>query len=251
MRGARGDSCALSGEALGRAAVVVALSLHLCGLGCASDRRQPANVPPSQASFPTEDGGIIHATLYGSGDHGVVLAHGGQFNKESWEEQARALEGAGFRVAAIDFRGYGESRGPGDADPLGAPLHLDVLAAVRYLRASGAKSVSVVGGSMGGGAAADASIMAEPGEIDRLVLLAASSSGPPEKLKGRLLFIVSEGDTRGDGLVRLTKIREEYERAPQPKELVVLEGSAHAQHIFATEEGPRLMREILRFLTAP
>jgi acetyl esterase/lipase len=29
-----------------------------------------------------------------------------------------------------------------------APLHLDVLAALRYLRKNGAKSVSVVGGSM-------------------------------------------------------------------------------------------------------
>jgi hypothetical protein len=29
---------------------------------------------------------------------------------------------------------------------------------------------------------------------------------------------------------------------------VILEGSAHAQAIFATDQGPRLMREILRFL---
>src|SRR2546429_5397638 len=38
-------------------------------------------------------------------------------------------------------------------DALPISLHLDVLAAVRYLRKNGAKSVSVVGGSMGGGAA--------------------------------------------------------------------------------------------------
>ena len=81
-----------------------------------------------------------------------MLAHGGRFNKESWEKQARALAAAGFRALAIDFRGYGQSRGPGQADPLSAPLHLDVLAAVRYLRKTGAKSVSVVGGSMGGSA---------------------------------------------------------------------------------------------------
>ena len=74
---------------------------------------------------------------------------------------------------AIDFRGYSQSRGPGESDTYTAPLHLDVLAAVRYLRKTGAKTVSVVGGSLGGGAAADASIEAGPGEIDRLVLLAA------------------------------------------------------------------------------
>src|SRR6202007_1838924 len=119
-------------------------------------------------SFSTGDGGVIYADLYGQGERAVVLAHGGRFNKESWAKQARILASAGFRVLAIDFRGYGQSRGPGDADPMDAPLHLDVLAAVRYLRKSGAKSVAVVGGSMGGGAAGDLAI-ASPGDIDRIV----------------------------------------------------------------------------------
>ena len=100
-------------------------------------------------TFPTEDGGVVHADIYGKGDRGVVLAHGGRFNKESWEKQARTLESAGFRVLALDFRGYGKSRGPGDADPMDAPLHLDVLGAVRYLRKTGVKSVSVVGAAWG------------------------------------------------------------------------------------------------------
>jgi hypothetical protein len=47
------------------------------------------------------------------------------------------------------------------------------------------------------------------------------------------------------------KIRAQYEKAPNPKELVILEGSAHAQFIFQTDQGTRLMREILRFLSAP
>jgi hypothetical protein len=34
-------------------------------------------------SFPTEDGGEIYADVYGEGPRGVVLAHGGRFNKES------------------------------------------------------------------------------------------------------------------------------------------------------------------------
>jgi len=202
-------------------------------------------------SFPTQDGGLIHADVYGEGERGVVLAHGGRFNKGSWTKQARILAKAGFRVVAIDFRGYGQSRGPGQSDPLGAPLHYDVLAAVRYLRNTGAKTVSAVGGSMGGGAAADAAIEA-PGEIDRLVLLGAEAGtgrvGPPEKLKGRKLFIVARDDTRGDGVVRLVKIREQYEKTPEPKELVILEGSAHAQFLFETNQGERVMREILRFL---
>ena len=51
--------------------------------------------------------------------------------------------------------------------------------------------------------------------------------------------------------LRLPEIRDQYERAPEPKQLVILEGSAHAQHIFNTDQGERLMREILRFLTEP
>src|SRR5207302_2975974 len=125
----------------------------------------------------------VYADVYGKGDKGVVLAHGGQFNKESWEKQARALATAKFRVLALDFRGYGKSRGPGQSEPMSAPLQLDVLAAVRYLRKTGVKSVSVVGGSMGGGAAGDASIASQPGEIDRLVLLGAAPNGAADKLK--------------------------------------------------------------------
>jgi len=89
-------------------------------------------VAQEPVSFPTEDGGLIRSDLYGKGDRAVLLAHGGRFNKESWTEQAGALSAAGFRVLAIDFRGYGRSTGPGDADPLSAPLRLDILAGVRY-----------------------------------------------------------------------------------------------------------------------
>jgi pimeloyl-ACP methyl ester carboxylesterase len=200
-------------------------------------------------SFATQDGGIVYADIYGSGDRAVVLAHGGQFNKESWAKQAQILASAGFQVLALDFRGYGKSHGPGDSDVLSAPLYLDVLAAVRYLRAHGAKKVSIVGGSMGGSAAGDASIASLPGEIDRLVLLGAAPSEPAEKLKSPILYMVARDDASGDG-PRLPGIRKQYEASPQPKELIVLEGSAHAQHLFQTDQGDRVMREILRFLTA-
>ena len=199
-------------------------------------------------SFPSEDGGVVYADVYGEGERAVVLAHGGRFNKESWEKQARTLAAAEFRVLAFDFRGYGKSRGPGQSDPMSAPLHLDVLAAVRYMRKAGAKSVSVVGGSMGGGAAGDASIASRPGEIDRLVLLGAAPNGSADKLKSPTLFILARDDANDDG-PRLPRIREQYEKAPEPKKLIILEGSAHAQFLFQTDQGERVMREIIRFLS--
>jgi hypothetical protein len=33
--------------------------------------------------------------------------------------------------------------------------------------------------------------------------------------------------------------------------MILLDGDAHAQFLFETDQGPRVMREILRFLTAP
>ena len=200
-------------------------------------------------SFPTQDGGVVYADIYGKGERGVVLAHGGRFKKESWTKQAEVLAKAGFQVLAIDFRGRGQSRGPqSSSGEEGAEY--DVLAAVRYLRKNGAKSVSVVGASFGGEAAADASIDAEPGEIDRLILLAGWTDREPEKMKGRKLFIVARDDANDEG-PRLPKIRANYEKATGPKELIVLDGSAHAQFLFATDQGERLMGEILRFLSEP
>jgi pimeloyl-ACP methyl ester carboxylesterase len=200
-------------------------------------------------SFPTQDGGTIYADLYGSGPRAVVLVHGGQFNKESWSPQARKLAEAGFHVLAIDLRGYGQSSGPGQKDPLSAPLQLDVLAAVHYMREHGAKTVFAVGGSMGGGAAGAAAIAA-PDEIERVVMLGAAPYGPAEKLKARTLFIVARDDAN-DGGPRLPGIRQQYEKAPQPKELIIVDGKAHAQFMFQTDQGDRVMREILRFLSAP
>ena len=202
-------------------------------------------------SFPTEDGGKVCADLYGEGTRGVVLAHGGRFNKESWKDQAQVLVSKGFRVLAIDFRGFGCSSGPGQSDFDTAPFYDDVLAAVQYLKAGGAKTVSVVGGSFGSSAAGDASIKAPAHTIDRIVFLGGSPNLLANNLKSRTLFIVARDDSSGSGGLRLPGIRLQYERAPEPKRLIVLEGSAHAQFLFQTSQGPRVMQEIVQFLTMP
>jgi dienelactone hydrolase len=206
-------------------------------------------VPAQEAvTFTAPDGYRLHADLYGKSDRAVVLAHGGRFTKESWRKQAEAFVDADFRVLATDFRGYGQSvPGSQSAD---WKHHPDVLAAVRYLHNAGAKSVSVVGASMGGDAAGDAAAESNAGEIDRIVFLGSEGGDSPERLKGRKLFIVTRDDESGDG-PRLPGITEHYRKAPDPKKLVILEGSAHAQFIFDTDQGPRLLQELLRFLSEP
>jgi pimeloyl-ACP methyl ester carboxylesterase len=123
-------------------------------------------------------------------------------------------------------------------------MYLDVLAAVDYLRAHGAKSVAVIGASMGGGASANAVVKGKPGAIDRLILLAPVPIENPERIIGPKLYAAAQGDPI------TPQVREQYAKAPEPKELLILDGSAHAQFLFTTDQGERLMKEILRFLGA-
>ena len=199
-------------------------------------------------TFSTEDGATIAALQYGSGERAVVLVHGGRFTKESWAKQVPAFRSAGYAVLAIDLRGFGQSHGPGEKDPSNEQQALDVLAAVRYLHSHGAKAISIVGGSMGGSAAGDASIISHTGEIGRIVMLGAAPNLPADKLKSPALFLLARDDTSGDG-PRLPGIRAQYEKAPQPKKLIVLEGSAHAQYLFQTDQADRVIREILAWLS--
>ena len=199
-----------------------------------------------RVSFPTSDGGKIVANIYeGKPETAVVLTHGGRFNKESWDKQARIIAAeTGFRVLALDFRGYGRSTGPRQRVD-DTPLHNDVLGAVRYLREKGAKKIYAVGGSMGGAAIGEASLT---GEIDRAVYLGATPESPGDKLRGRKLFIVTRNDLGPSDIPRLPKIQQRYNEAHRPKKLVILEGSAHAQYIFDTPQGEQALREILLFL---
>ena len=231
------------GQASGGYTILLAMLLQLDSRLLAQDA----------ISIRARDGGTVAADLYGKGPRGVVLAHGGRFDKGGWKDQALVLTKAGYRVLAIDFRAAVKARAGTETECLYDPVCLsaDVLAAVRYLRQTGAGSVAVVGGSLGGGAAAQASVDAAPGEIDRLVLLAPMPIDHPERMKGRTFYITSRDDRGSGDMLRLPAVRAQYEKAPQPKELLVLEGSAHAQFIFGTEQGPRLMAEILRFLSQP
>ncbi len=224
-----------------RSLLIAAFAAAIFTVAAAGQSEQPV-------SLPTQDGGTIYANVYGKSKHGVVLAHGGRFNKESWAKQAKELADAGFVVLAFDFRGYGKSTGPGQADVFTAPLYLDVLAAVEYLRKNGAKTVSLVGGSLGGGAAADAVTKAKPGEIARLVTLGGLAGNQSvEKINVPLLVITTRNDANAAGL-RLPNIQATFAKVPAKKQLVILEGTAHAQFMFDTDQSEKIMKMIVKFL---
>src|SRR5262249_46043878 len=150
------------------------------------------------------------------------------------------LADRGHQVLAIDVRGYGHSATGSDS----RALFEDVLAAVRYLRGGGVDRVAVCGASMGGRAAGEAAVRAAPGEIDRLILLSPVAIADPERLREPVLFVASEKEPMA------AQVTDEYRRAPEPKQLVLLPGTAHAQHIFATEQAGRLRTTIAGFLEA-
>jgi pimeloyl-ACP methyl ester carboxylesterase len=88
------------------------------------------------------------------------------------------------------------------------------------------------------------------GEIDRVVFLGAAPNLSAEKLQSPALFIVARDDANAAG-PRLPAIRAQYEKVPTPQKLIVLDGSAHAQFLFQTDQSPRVMSEILQFLSIP
>lgn len=193
--------------------------------------------PPRTRSIPTSDGEAMTASEWGSGSRAVLLVHGAAFDRASWDPLARRLAAEGLRVLAPDLRrdAAGRPRGP-------EVWRRDVLAALEGLRRDGVDRVSVVGASLGGRAAADCLSEEPAGEVERLVLLAPAGALAPERIPGRKLVVLSRGEPAAAHLRRL------YERLPEPKELEELDGSAHAQHVFATPAGPALEERLVRFL---
>lgn len=201
--------------------------------------------------FNAKDGWVIYGDHYGKGARAVLLVHGGRFDKNSWAPLAKAIAKDGMQALAIDLRGRGMSKeGPADKRT-DVAMPLDLLAAIRYLQGNGARSIAIVGASMGGNLTEEAVRLAQPGEIDRVVFLAHSAFGPPQALKVRKLFIVARNDMGPGNVPRLTRIQAQYDAAPDPKELLVLDGDAHAQFLFETNQADRLTSAILRFLAAP
>ncbi len=198
-------------------------------------------LPAEELSFNTADNATIYANFQPRGSHAVLLAHGAIFNKESWGKFEQRLLTEDFTVLAIDFRGYNKSTQGDKAQA----LYEDILAGVRFLRQQkNIKQVSILGASMGAIAAAKASVYAEAGEIDQLILLSPSRVYKPEELKGRLLFIASEHERLA------TILKSSYIKAPEPKSLQLIKGKAHAQHIFKTPQAETLTTIIIDFLQA-
>lgn len=192
-----------------------------------------------EISFKTADNATIYANYQQRGSHAVLLAHGAIFNKESWGAFEQRLVDENFSVLAIDFRGYNKST-EGDNPQA---LHEDILGGISFLRKQGGiDKVTVLGASMGGSAAAKASVYSEPNAIDQLILLSPAKVLTPEALKGQLLFIASQDEYLANA------VESAFNNAPEPKKLQLIDGKAHAQHLFKTAQSEALTLSIIEFL---
>ncbi len=118
----------------------------------------------------------------------------------------------------------------------------NILAAAAFLREKyGIKAVALIGASAGGSTALSA-MERSPKAWDQVILL--SSAGEVRGLgNAPKLFVASEGEAMTDFVVRMAKDAPGSQNA-----VLILKGSAHAQAIFKTTEGPRLTKAILERL---
>jgi pimeloyl-ACP methyl ester carboxylesterase len=165
------------------------------------------------------------AIVWGEGDRGVVLSHGAAYDAASWESQGQALAENDLVALAVE-----------DVSP--GSLRL----AVRYLKEEyDVESVALIGASAGAGPVLQVA-EEDPEEVGQIIVLSGIGdvSGLGEYPK---LFVASEGEEISERVGRMA------EEAPGDRnEALILSGSAHAQAIFRTEEGDRLVQAILERL---
>jgi 3-oxoadipate enol-lactonase len=115
------------------------------------------------------DGGHLAFEDVGEGP-AVVLLHPGLWDMRTWDPQVPTFAEAGYRVVRYDLRGYGGSSRPGD-EPYSHVA--DLWSVLDHL---GIEVAALIGCSMGGGVAIDATLE-DPSRVWALVPVAAAVRG--------------------------------------------------------------------------
>jgi pimeloyl-ACP methyl ester carboxylesterase len=99
-------------------------------------------------SFAAADGVRLYGITSGAGSLGLVLGHQVQSDSCEWYDMAKVFVARGYRVLAIDFRGFGLSPAATHGNPTG--FAADIGGGAAELRRLGARRVIAIGSSMGG-----------------------------------------------------------------------------------------------------
>lgn len=221
----------------------------------------PVPSAPVEVEIPTEDGIVVHGTLYPGASReapAVILVHQLGSTRAEWAPLVEALRAPpALTVLAIDLRGHGAStQGPRGDISYGAfdtdawaLTSIDVITAAFYLQNGPApvrpSRVAAVGSSIGATAVVRAGV--NVASLDPLVLLSPGRAYhgvdgilPALDLGARLVLAVSARDEvdsteTAAALARITHGRAE-----------VVDGGAHGVALFAARE--TLVEELATFL---
>jgi len=193
-------SATLAWAAKARAAlaalVAACLALALLTLAPSGSALDGCTAPAGDVSFRAGDGVRLAGHLFGHGRVGVVLAHQSNGDVCQWAAYGRRLARLGYMPLALDFRGHGGSA----VASFAASLRLggDVAAAVRYLRAHGARKVYLLGASLGGSAVVVAGANVRP-RVDGVVAVSADRAVPvapraAARLRVPVLYVAGSRD---------------------------------------------------------
>lgn len=148
------------------AAVFAATAALLTACGPSAQTAEPSPSPAIRAGadcaelvadgksvhFGADSGSDLYGLIFGTGRTGIVISHMNGGNACQGAPYAKELAEAGYRVLVFDFANFGVSTSAG------APQRKQVVSAAAALRADGATSIVLIGGSMG----ATASLAAVP-----------------------------------------------------------------------------------------
>ncbi len=234
------------------------------GTAAASDASLPQpskrcgtpNAPATTLRFSAGDGTKLDGAIVGSGPVGVVLLHEYPGPMCGWWPYAVYLAHHGIHAILFDFRCLGLSACPRQAE---GDEVADVAGAIAALRARGARSVALVGASLGGVTAVMAAAKLHPsavvdlsGERNLGQLFPGTtfdSYAAAPGVRAPAMFVVA----RGDQQVSVADMRSIYRRVRSPvKSLVVLPASEGHGWEMLPRAGERgwspLAGEVLRFV---
>jgi alpha-beta hydrolase superfamily lysophospholipase len=205
-----------------------------------------ATPDPQKISFKTDDGLTLAGTLYGSGSNAVILSNVGDGTQPDWLPLPDELVRRGYLVLTYDWRGLGLSRGKSDY----TLSHLDLKAALDFIRSRGATKIMLVGASLGGMASLKNAATAG---LAGLIVIGSPRQAPNfvvsiDELKAisvPKLFIASQQDS----VVKYADTLELYQLANEPKLLKSYAGSAHGTALLKTNDQADLMKTIIDFIT--
>lgn len=152
--------------------------------------------------FLTIDGGTLAYEVTGASGPLVVVAHGMGDSREAYRFLAPALVDAGYRVAAVDLRGCGESSAEW-ASYTRTDIAGDLIALVRHL---GGPAI-LIGHSIAGGAVTIAAAQA-PELVDAVVELTPFTRAQKIKIGDLRVSAFRRGTTRLMGATLLGSTRQ-------------------------------------------